>query len=305
MCKLSVVIPVYNSQNYLKKCLDSVVNQTLKDIEIICVNDCSPDNSLDILKEYAQNDNRIKIIDFKENKGVSIARNTAMEQAKSEYIGFVDSDDWIDLDFYEKLYNKAVNTNSDIVKAKIVQYIDETKILSLNWDDNEKIKKNKSSFIYGFTTAIFKLKIIQENKITFPEFLHNFEDPYFLIQYIYFSKKIDFIEDSYYYYRKNLHSATNNFSLDKIQRSSLKILDLINSLQLEKEDYLIIYNHFYSYLLNNCENYNFLNDKLLIYSNLVFEYIKNAKYNDVIYYYYKKNYKNEKIKLIRQNLRKK
>ena len=81
--------------------------QTLSDIEIICVNDCSTDNSFEILKEYASKDDRIKLIDFKENKGAAVARNTGIDEAKGEYIGFVDSDDFIDLDFYEKLYKEA------------------------------------------------------------------------------------------------------------------------------------------------------------------------------------------------------
>ena len=92
MPKVSVIIPVYNVEKYLKQCLDSVVNQTLKDIEIICVNDGSTDNSLEILEEYAQKDNRIIIIS-QENQGQSVARNIALEKATGEYVGFVDSDD--------------------------------------------------------------------------------------------------------------------------------------------------------------------------------------------------------------------
>ena len=104
--KVSVIVPVYNCEKYLKKCLDSLVNQTLKDIEIICVNDGSTDNSGRILEEYT--DSRIKII-TKENGGLSSARNAGIAVAKGEYLGFVDSDDWVDLDFYEKLYNTAKN----------------------------------------------------------------------------------------------------------------------------------------------------------------------------------------------------
>ena len=89
MPKVSVIIPVYNTENYLRKCLDSVINQTLDDIEIICINDCSTDNSLNILKEYASKDERIKIIEFKENKGASVARNTGIAESNGEYIGFL------------------------------------------------------------------------------------------------------------------------------------------------------------------------------------------------------------------------
>lgn len=96
MEKVSVIIPIYNVGLYIRKCLDSIVNQTLKNIEIICINDGSTDNSIGIVEEYAKLDNRIKVIDFKENKGVSIARNTGINQANGEYISFIDPDDFID-----------------------------------------------------------------------------------------------------------------------------------------------------------------------------------------------------------------
>ena len=118
MPKVSVVIPIYNVEKYLRECMDSVVNQTLKDIEIICVNDGSPDNSRSILQEYADKDERIKIID-KENGGLASARNVGVKAATGEYIGFVDSDDWIDLDFYEKLYNTAIQYEADIACGNI------------------------------------------------------------------------------------------------------------------------------------------------------------------------------------------
>lgn len=117
MSKVSVIIPVYNTEKFLRKCLDSVCNQTLQDIEIICINDCSTDGSLEILREYAGKDNRIKLIELFENGGAAKARNIGIDIAHGEYIGFVDSDDFVDLDFYEKLYNKAVETGADAVKG--------------------------------------------------------------------------------------------------------------------------------------------------------------------------------------------
>ena len=112
--KVSVIVPVYNVEKYLKRCLDSLINQTLKDIEIIVVNDGSTDNSLDILNKYAENDSRIKVID-KENSGVSDCRNIAMKQMKGKYIMFVDSDDWIDNNALEIMYTKIEEEKSDVV----------------------------------------------------------------------------------------------------------------------------------------------------------------------------------------------
>lgn len=111
--KVSIIVPVYNTEAYLERCLKSLVNQTLKDIEIICIDDGSKDNSVAILKKYSQLDKRIKIIE-QENLGVSVARNNGLKLATGEYIGFVDSNDWIDLDFYEKLYNAAKKYDADI-----------------------------------------------------------------------------------------------------------------------------------------------------------------------------------------------
>ena len=117
MTKISVIIPVYNVEKYLKECLNSVINQTLKDLEIICVNDGSIDNSLKIMKEYALKDPRIKILSQK-NQGVSEARNFGIKNATGEYVAFLDADDCVSLDFYEKLYTKAKETNSDIVVSE-------------------------------------------------------------------------------------------------------------------------------------------------------------------------------------------
>ena len=95
--KISVIIPCYNVEKFLKQCLDSVCGQTLKDIEIICVNDASTDKSLNILKQYAKKDKRIKIIDLQKNSGLSVARNTGIKHATGDFIGFIDSDDYVGL----------------------------------------------------------------------------------------------------------------------------------------------------------------------------------------------------------------
>ena len=107
--KVSIIIPVYNSEKFLQKCLDSIVNQTLQEIEIICINDGSQDNSRKILQDYKDKDSRITIID-QENGGLSAACNSGLKIVKGEYIGFVDSDDWVSVDFFEKLYKTPRKT---------------------------------------------------------------------------------------------------------------------------------------------------------------------------------------------------
>ncbi|GAB4318063.1 MAG: glycosyltransferase [Methanobacteriaceae archaeon] len=118
---ISIIIPVFNTENYLKECLDSVINQTLKEIEIICINDGSTDNSLKIIESYAKKDDRIKIID-KTNEGQSVARNTGIQEAIGEYIAFVDSDDYIDQDAYEKLYSFAKKYDQDMILCDVVRF---------------------------------------------------------------------------------------------------------------------------------------------------------------------------------------
>ena len=116
MAKVSIIIPTYNVEEYLEECMDSVVRQTLQDIEIICINDGSTDGSLEILKRYAQNDKRIIIVD-KENGGYGIGMNIGLDKATGEYIGIVEPDDFVPLNMYEDLYNIAEKENLDFVKA--------------------------------------------------------------------------------------------------------------------------------------------------------------------------------------------
>ena len=113
MCKVSVVVPIYNVEKYIKQCVVSIRNQTLEDIEIILVDDGSPDNCPQICDEYKKLDNRIKVV-HKKNGGLSSARNAGMRVATGEYIGFVDSDDYIEVDMYEKMYNTSKKYNTKV-----------------------------------------------------------------------------------------------------------------------------------------------------------------------------------------------
>lgn len=113
--KISIIIPVYNVEKYLRECLDSCVNQTLEDIEIICVDDCSPDNSIKILEEYQQKDSRIKILRHETNKNLGAARNTGLANATGEYIWFVDSDDYIDTKACQILYDTIKEFDVDML----------------------------------------------------------------------------------------------------------------------------------------------------------------------------------------------
>ena len=122
MPKVSVVLPIYNVEQYLRECLDTVVNQTLKDIEIICVNDGSTDNSLKIIKEFAEKDSRIKIID-KDNSGYGHSMNVGIDAATGEYLGIVEPDDFVSLNMFEELAAVADRVKADIVKADFYRFV--------------------------------------------------------------------------------------------------------------------------------------------------------------------------------------
>ena len=193
MPKVSVIIPVYNVEPYLRQCLDSVVNQTLRDIEIICVDDGSPDNCGMIIDEYAKNDNRIIAI-HKENGGYGSAINKGLEIAKGEYIGIVESDDWIEINMYEELYNNAIQYNADITKGSFYSVIDSEKKI--------KQKNNKIINLYrpkpfvlteypklidihaSLWSAIYKRDFVTQNNLRVVEDVKPYEDlPFVMMAY--------------------------------------------------------------------------------------------------------------------------
>lgn len=218
MPKVSVIIPVYNVEKYLRKCLDSIINQTLKDIEIICVNDCSPDNSLDILKEYTSKDNRIKIINFEENEGVSVARNTGIESANGDYISFIDPDDYIDTDFYEKLYSETNNCEIEVIKGNL-QIIsdDKAKTTSINSTIHNH-QNNVQYFTSNFSSAIYKKNFLINNNILFPTNIIIGEDICFLQKVAYCAKSFKCIDNTFYNYVRRSDSVDSNcYNIEKLK----------------------------------------------------------------------------------------
>lgn len=210
MTKISVIIPVYNVENYLKRCLDSVLNQTLKDIEIICVNDGSTDNSSLILAEYEKLEN-VKIVNQK-NSGLSVARNTGLDIAIGEYIAFLDSDDFVDTNFYEELYNSIVQYNADIACASIVRENDKKRTILFDYKEIAIAKNIKDKFClahspkYNFVwNKLYRRKFIVENKLKFvPGMIY--EDMWFTPDVLEASDCLITVPNTYYHYWK--HSNT-------------------------------------------------------------------------------------------------
>lgn len=222
---ISVVVPVYNTEKYLNRCLDSLVNQTYKDIEIICVNDGSKDNSLNVLKEYASKYKRIKIID-QENQGVSVARNAGIDVAKGKYISFVDSDDYVDLDMYENIVNS-------------LKY-EEYNILAFGYDaiDPKTGESRKGSDIknggvfdtcdfldddnlHGVWTTLYKKSFIDENKLRFIPGISYGEDRLFRQMCFLKAGKMKMINRVFYHYVYDDEAAKKKYTNDKIISSAI------------------------------------------------------------------------------------
>ncbi|MDR0810870.1 MAG: glycosyltransferase [Paludibacter sp.] len=244
---VSVLIPCYNTANYLHRCLDSIVNQTLREIEIICINDASTDNSAQILQKYAESDNRIKVITFSENRGVAVARNVGIQQAQGEYLGFVDSDDYVDLNFYEKLYFRAKNADAEVVKAQVSQLNTDNSTVSYNID----IKlSNKTIFTTFFWLAIYKRELIQKNNIRFLEGFVYAEDRIFPLTASYLANKMETVSNTcYHYIRRN--DSTDSLLLNKKKIENYcacinKIFAFINNTIDNKNDYLVLANRLLS-----------------------------------------------------------
>lgn len=245
--KISVIVPVYNVENYLRECLDSVINQTFEDIEIICVNDGSTDGSLTILKEYWRHDSRFTIIS-QENGGLSSARNAGLKVARGDYIYFLDSDDYIELDALQQLYDLSREKDLDMVLFKTCCFYDDSKEkftkdyfeMSFLVDEDVFSYVDLNQKVYDLAVTMgstfFKHDLIKN--LTFPEGLI-FEDNPFFIEAILNAKRVFFIEKYLYNKRERRDSITTGGS-----RNFSDIIEIRNMIiDLAKK-----YDNFYSYL---------------------------------------------------------
>ena len=246
MIKVSVIIPVYKVAKFLPKCLESLCAQTLKDIEIICVDDGAPDESPAILDDWAEKDKRIHVIHQK-NQGVSAARNTGLEKAKGLYVAFVDADDWVDEHYCERLYQQAIKKKADIACGFAVYW---------KW----KNKKSSSKFVNALTYLypervletplekqgvvcscavwgkIYRRDFILNGSLSFPKKIP-YEDLYFNFLAVALAGKIALVPKAYYYYRQtpNSFSKQTRFSFGLVKSIDL-IREKLEKLPLSQED---------------------------------------------------------------------
>lgn len=241
---VSVIIPVYNVSEYLEICLDSIVNQTYKDLQIIIVNDGSADNSAEIAKGFADRDKRIQLI-HQENKGVSVARNNGMKNAKGKYLFFVDADDRITSNAVELLINRIKNDDTDLVCAgyyevnlqfpkglKLNDFTKEQQDTIINQSD---FQKNLFNGVSGVLWAkLFRREFFENYNLCLNPEINFSEDLLLVIEYSFYVKKVSVISDSIYYYNR-----LNEFGLSrKLKESNINDLKLTNQKILEFSDKL-------------------------------------------------------------------
>ena len=249
MVKVSVVVPVYNAEQYLKQCLDSIQRQTLKDIEIIMIDDGSTDGSAAICRQYLS-DRRFSYY-FKENEGLAAARADGLARASGEYIGFVDSDDWIEPDMYEKMYEAAKSNDSDIVFCNCVENEDGyrfTPELRSGSFDREQIKKEilprslayvgklgeKRSIRWSNCLRIYKLQTVKSNRIMFDRRFRRSQDLSFTFKMTLAAQRYYYLGNEYFY-----HNRTTGGSLSRGYTKNMWNLyvPLIESLYKDAEDF--------------------------------------------------------------------
>ncbi len=319
MKKISVIIPVYNAEKYLTKCLNSIVNQTYTNLEIILVNDGSKDSSLNICYEYKKKDDRIKVIN-NDNHGASYSRNCGISISTGEYIMFIDADDYIENNFIERLitcneyetYDLFISCYTDFYDKNIFK---EKKLIDENilTFDLKKDYLNIVKYLRTPWGKIYKLNIIKENNIKFPEDYITAEDQIFNFRYLKYIKKYRFLNECLYFYRhenknslsssKSYEAFISNIKKLKFEKVFLDEMNIENKEKIMGDDAVELIGGYV--FLSNESIFNYFNYKKrlkLIKSILENKYdatndkknliLKFLKYNIIfpIYVYYLLNY---------------
>lgn len=266
MCDVSIIVPIYNGEKYLIKCLDSLSNQTLRNIEIICVNDGSTDDTGIILDKYSSKDSRIKVISTA-NNGQGFARNIALKEANGEYVAFVDSDDWIELNALELLFSNAKSNNLDLLFFQMVNYMDvsgnlvETDLYNHSCFDKNNIIDNVTFNYTDTKEFLFEIPVCPVSKLYKKEFLNSFdlkfpegmffEDNVFFYNVYFQCDKAGFLKKQLYYRRRHQDSVTQTFDEKKfdIIKAANGILDVFlfhGEYEIYKNDLI---NHTFSMIL--------------------------------------------------------
>ena len=250
MSKITIIVPVYNVEKYIDQCIQSLLNQTLKDIEIICVDDCSTDKSYSILKSYAKSDKRIKLFKTNKNSGQSTARNIALEQTNTDYVMFCDSDDWFEPNMCEDMLNLITRNDADLGICSVNVIYESDKDMKTSdkcflLPDGTFTPKDKiiQGIHNGSPLRIMRNDIIKKHKIKFPTGL-KYEDVCFSKIYNLYVKKIVTTSQKLYNYRRHKNSTMNKIYTGESDTSRnffdilIYYLDYLNAHKMYKQEYL-------------------------------------------------------------------
>lgn len=251
--KVSVIIPVYNVENYLSECLDSVLNQTLEQIEILCINDGSTDSSAGILEKYQKQDSRLSVLN-RANSGYGSACNAGLRLAKGEYISIIEPDDFIDCKMFEDLYNLASTNEVDIIKSAFYEYDENIASASdcakkIYWSQNYEMPESVfkiqdfPQFVYfhpSIWSCLYKREFLNNYKISFVEAKGaGWVDNPFQIQTLCLAKRIYYTDNAYYYYRlSNPYSSSNRLNICNPFDRSNEIHLFLDENNINNEDFL-------------------------------------------------------------------
>lgn len=298
--KVSVVIPIYKVEKYLRKCLDSVINQDLDDYEIICVDDKSPDNCLDIIKEYQKKNNKIRLVCNEINVGLSSSRNNGLDVAKGEYILFVDSDDYIKQNCLGFLYNRMKEEQLDILYFNKKSFADDSCKLSVKKIYNKRFgEKEITTGIEMFTkfmldwsfksmnayTQFFRLDFLRKNNLRFYDGLVH-EDYLFYFLCAMKANRVGNLDRTFYYYRVRDNSITGVVTPQRKQSMFITLSEVINfwkNHEFSVEENIAIEN-FCTVIQRGCEEYKLKTngrDELPMSDNadkFLYQHFMNAKY---------------------------
>lgn len=270
--KVSIVVPVYNSEKYLEKCLDSIINQTYDDIEVILIDDGSSDRSLQICNSYAKNDERI-IVNHQKNSGVSTARNNGIKLANGKYICFVDSDDIVHKDYIKKLVD---NTNKNTLAICQIEKFNEN--INFSSEKDSIINLSKKDFIdlcrmFLLNTPcckLYNLDIIRKNNISFDKRVSLGEDLLFNLDYLDYIEKIVIIEQKLYYYRVGNTGTLTSIYNPKIHETHFLLFDkyteFFGKISMNNDDLIIYDSYRFNFILSIIDN-EFSNKELSFWQN--------------------------------------
>lgn len=296
MPKISVLIPVYNVEKYLKKCLDSVINQTLEDIEIICVDDGSSDGSGAILDYYAEKDSRIVVL-HKKNAGYGATMNAGLDIASGDYIGIVESDDYVMPEMYEVLYEKASNQKLDFVKSDACYWYEKInyirRIHMSNLDDMYNrvltdIDRNLFfEFFMNIWTGIYSKNFLTQNDIRFNESPGAaYQDNAFWMQTMFYANRAMWIDEAFYYYRQDNPMASVK-SIDKVMAMTKEYEYLEELLRSRGQDCFLPYCYYYKLFRHKGTYYRISDDNKLAFCEQIKQdynkykaYIRGNKFYD-------------------------